>query len=133
MKNRLRSICLLFGLCALVAWPGASSWATEEDGNPFEGGQETYSVPPSMVGRHNGECKRITRQIARYADVADMAKERGNDAWYEGTVDQIGRLSERRAKLCPTLYAEKPIGQELAKMLKGAAKIAMKLFTMGML
>jgi hypothetical protein len=110
-----------------------ASLATEEDGNPFEGGTEVYSVPPSMVSKHTGECKRITRQIARYADVADMAKDRGNDRWYEATVDQIGRLAERREKLCPTLYAEKPIGEELKKILKGAAKIAMKLFTMGML
>ena len=44
----------------------------------------------------------------------------------------IGRLSERRARLCPTLYAEKPIGKELEKILKGAAKIAFKLFTMGL-
>ncbi len=132
MRNRIRIVCLLLGFCALVAWPAASS-ATEEDGNPFEGGQETFSVPPSMVGRHNGECKRISRQIARYAETVDMARDRGNEKWEDATLDHIGRLSERRAQLCPTLYAEKPIGQELAKILKGAAKIAMKLFTMGML
>ena len=133
MRNRLRSFCVLLGFCALVAWPAASRASDGDPSNPFEGGSKTYSVPPSMVGKHNGECKRITRQMAHYADVADMAKERGNDGWYQGTVDEIGRLSERRAELCPTLYAEKPIGEELAKILKGAAKIAMKLFTMGML
>ena len=130
MRNRLRFYFVLIGFCALAAWPGA---ALAEEPSLFEGGTKVYEVPPSMVGKHNGECKRITRQIAHYADVADMAKERGNDNWYEGTVDQIGRLSERRAQLCPTMYAEKPIGQELAKILKGAAKIAMKLWTMGMI
>ena len=58
---------------------------------------------------------------------------RGNEMWEDATLDHIGRLAERRERLCPTLYVNKPIGQELAKILKGAAKIAMKLFTMGML
>jgi hypothetical protein len=131
MRNRIRSLFILVGFCALVAWPVVTP---AEEPSLFEGGTtKTYSVPPSMVGKHNGECKRLTRQIAHYAEVADMAKERGNDNWHEGTIDQIGRLSERRSRLCPTLYAQKPIGQELAKILKGAAKIAMKLFTMGVI
>ena len=131
MRDRIRFVGALLGFCVLVAVPAL---APAEEPSLFEGGTtKTYSVPPSMVGRHNGECKRITRQIAHYAEVADMAKERGNDNWHEGTLDQIGRLSARRSELCPTLYAQKPIGQELAKILKGAAKIAMKLFTMGMI
>ena len=131
MRDRIRFVGALVGFCVLVAVPAV---APAEEPSLFEGGTtKTYSVPPSMVGRHNGECKRITRQIAHYAEVADMAKERGNDNWHEGTLDQIGRLSARRSELCPTLYAQKPIGQELAKILKGAAKIAMKLFTMGMI
>ena len=130
MRDRIRFVGALLGFCALVAVPVV---APAEEPSLFEGGTKTYEVPPSMVGKHNGECKRITRQIAHYAEVADMAKERGNESWQEGTLDQIGRLSERRAQLCPAIYAEKPIGQELAKILKGAAKIAMKLFTMGML
>jgi hypothetical protein len=130
MRDRIRFVGALLGFCALVAVPVV---APAEEPSLFEGGTKTYEVPPSMVGKHNGECKRITRQIAHYAEVADMAKERGNESWQEGTLDQIGRLSERRAQLCPAIYAEKPIGQELAKILKGAAKIAMKLFTMGMI
>lgn len=130
MQDRIRFVGALLGFCALLAVPAV---APAEDPSLFEGGTKTYEVPPSMVGRHNGECKRITRQIAHYAEVADMAKERGNESWHEGTLDQIGRLSERRAQLCPVIYAEKPIGQELAKILKGAAKIAMKLFTMGLI
>ena len=130
MHHRIRSIFVLLGFCALAAWPGV---APAEDPSLFEGGSKTYEVPPSMVGKHNGECKRITRQISHYADVADMARDRGDDKWEQGTLDEIGRLSERRAQLCPTLYAQKPIGQELAKILKGAAKIAAKLFTMGLI
>lgn len=121
VRSSLFATCLL-----LILLPAAAS-------AQFGAKQEVYEVPPGMVGRHNGECKRITRQIARYAEIADMAKERGDDNWQEGTLNHIARLSERRAQLCPTLYAQKPIGQELAKILKGAAKIAMKLFTMGLI
>lgn len=122
MRERILVPCVLLGL--LAAGPAAAQFGAK---------QEVYEVPPGLVGRHNGECKRLTRMIARYAEVADIARERGDDRWEEGTIAHIGRLSERRARLCPTLYAEKPIGKELEKILKGAAKIAFKLFTMGLI
>jgi hypothetical protein len=129
MRNRIVFLCALLALVPIAPSPGGG----EASAQTFGVRREVYEVPPSMVGRHNGECKRITRQIARYAEVADMAKERGDEHWEQGTLDHIARLSTRRAQLCPTLYAQKPIGQELAKILKGAAKIAMKLFTMGLI
>jgi len=125
-----RRIVLLFALVLCAAPLFAAGKASAQT---FGAKQEVVSVPPSMVGSHNGECKRITRQIQHYAEVADRAKERGDPNWEQGTLDHIADLSTRRAQLCPTLYAQKPIGQELAKILKGAAKIAMKLFTMGMI
>jgi len=127
MRDRIVVLCALFGLLGPLALSG------EAVAQEFGVKQETYEVPPGLVGRHNGECKRITRQIARYAEVADMARERGDERWENGTLDHIAQLSTRRAQLCPTLYAQKPIGPELAKILKGAAKIAMKLFTMGLI
>lgn len=122
MPDRIVLLCALFVFLAPL---GAAA--------QFGAKQEVYEIPPGLVSKHNGECKRITRQIAHYAEVADMAKERGDDEWYDGTVNQIGRLATRRAELCPTIYAQKPIGEELSKILKGAAKIALKLFTMGMI
>lgn len=126
MRNR---IVHSFALVALAFGIGAGGASAQT----FGAKQEVYQVPPGMVGRHNGECKRITRQIARYAEQADLARARGDENWEQGTLDHISRLSTRRAKLCPTLYAQKPIGEELEKILKGAAKIALKLFTMGMI
>jgi len=81
------------------------------------------------------DCRRLTRQIAHYAGVADMARERGDELWEEHTLAHIGRLTERRAKLCPQ-YAQKPKGEELRKMLamlRDAAKIAARLYTWGLL
>jgi hypothetical protein len=126
MTRRIVLLCVLLTLGPVLAPAGASA-------QQFGVRQQTYEIPPSMVGRHNGECKRLTRMISVYADKADMARARGNEAWEEGSLNQIARLSERRARLCPTLYAEKPIGEELSKILKGAAKIALKLFTMGLI
>jgi hypothetical protein len=126
MTHRIVLLCALLSLAPVLA-PAPASAQT------FGVKQEVYEVPPGMVGRHNGECKRITRMIAVYADRADMARERGNEAFEAGSLNQIAKLSERRARLCPTLYAQKPIGEELSKILKGAAKIALKLFTMGLI
>jgi hypothetical protein len=80
----------------------------------------------------HGDCRRLTRQIARYAHVADMARDRDDSTWEEHTLAHIGRLSERRAKLCPQ-YAKRPAGEQLLKMLKDAADIAITLFTWGMI
>jgi hypothetical protein len=80
----------------------------------------------------HGDCRRLTRQIARYAHVADMARERDDSTWEEHTMTHIGRLTERRAKLCPQ-YAKRPAGEQLLKMLKDAADIAITLFTWGVI
>lgn len=88
-------------------------------------------LPPSAHYPHK-DCRRLTRQIAHYAGVVDMARERDDDLWAEHTLAHIGRLSERRAKLCPQ-YAQKPSGEKLLALLKTAAKIALKLYTWGLI
>jgi hypothetical protein len=91
-------------------------------------------LPPSAHYPHK-DCRRLTRQIAHYANVADMARERDNEMWEEHTLDHISRLSERRQKLCPQ-YADKPAGMQLRQMLvllRDAAKIAARLYTWGLL
>ena len=90
---------------------------------------------PQMGHYPHKDCRRLTRQIAHYADVADMARSRDDDLWEQHTLGHISRLSDRRARLCPQ-YAEKPAGEELRKMLellRDAAKIASKLYTWGLL
>jgi len=112
---------LLFALACLLFVPLALPAAADP-------------LPPSAHYPHK-DCRRLTRQIAHYADVADMARERDNEMWEEHTLAHIGRLSERRQKLCPQ-YADKPAGEELRKMLamlRDAAKIAAKLYTWGLL
>jgi len=116
MRRLLATACLLLS-AVLLALPAAAD-----------------PLPPSAYYPHK-DCRRLTRQIAHYADVADMARERNDDLWEQSTLDHIGRLSERRQRLCPQ-YADKPAGAELRKMLamlRDAAKIAARLYTWGLL
>lgn len=85
------------------------------------------------------ECHRLTSQIARYEGDVERAKERGNELWEEATLQQIERLSTRRAKRCPE-YAEAENAarraamkmRQFGQMLGSAAKAAAKYFTSGM-
>ena len=78
------------------------------------------------------ECQRLTRQMAHFADVADLARERGNELWENASLDHIARLSERRYQLCPE-YRGMSYGEQLRQLLKLAAKVALKLYTMGLI
>ena len=89
------------------------------------------------TARYNAHCKRITKQIDRYEDVADMARDRGDDMWLDGTLAQIERLENRRAQLCPA-YAEGVAAAAAAKfwkdtydLTKQIAQGAVRYFTLG--
>jgi hypothetical protein len=95
------------------------------------------AVQAGQTASYNAHCKRITKQIDRYEGVAEMARERDNDAWLAGTLKHIERLETRRDRLCPS-YAD-----ELAKaeneqfwkdtyaLTKQIAQGAVKYFTLG--
>jgi len=87
---------------------------------------------PAVATPHYGACRRMTRQISHFAEVADLARDRDNELWEEATIQHIGRLTERRALMCPE-YAEKDYGEEVVKALRIAARIAAKLFLMGLI
>jgi hypothetical protein len=59
------------------------------------------AAPAVAVPSNQAECRRITRQIDHFRDVAEMAAERADEPWFDGTVDHIRRLGERRVRLCP--------------------------------
>jgi hypothetical protein len=83
---------------------------------------------------HRGECRKLTKQIARYEGVVDQARSRGNQLWKKSTQMQIERLASRRDRLCPDMDRANPArrayrqAQEIVKM---AAKTAIKYFTFG--
>lgn len=92
----------------------------------------------AAAGKNTLECRRITNQIGRYEGVVKMAQERDNQLWEDATRDHIGRLEERRAKLCPQFKAELDARKQAAQaqrdteeLMKAAAKIAARYFTFG--
>jgi len=63
------------------------------------------AAPAAAVSAHKSQCRRLTRQIGNFEDVAERAADRGNRLWLNSTLQHIERLSERRVRLCPE-YAE---------------------------
>ena len=59
-------------------------------------------------GRYRGECRRLTKQIEHYqGTILPMAIERHNSGWEQATKEQVERLWQRRADLCPAYGAER--------------------------
>jgi hypothetical protein len=81
------------------------------------------------------ECRKLTNQISHYEGVVDMARSRGNDLWEAETRRHIGRLSDRRARMCPQYAQSDNAGVRLAKatarLASVAAKAAAHYFTFG--
>lgn len=80
---------------------------------------------------HTGECRRLTRQIARYERDAAMADQRGNALWEDASRDRVERLETRRADLCPSYRSANPFAQ-LADFVASAAKAAAPYFIPGL-
>jgi hypothetical protein len=94
---------------------------------PFAAGAAEEPIP---AGQLHGDCKRLTKQIARYQGVAKMAHERGDELWEASTKAHVKRLSERRERRCPELVKKEKDEQaiKIARLLKNAAKAAATYF-----
>ncbi len=103
-RSRALILCLSLGLAALL------------------------SAGPALARPSNkAECRRITRQIDHFRDVAQMAAQRGDERWFDGTVDHMRRLGERRVRLCPE-YREPNYAAIYAQWTKEMIKRAAKAF-----
>ncbi|MEN8161083.1 MAG: hypothetical protein ABFS41_13510 [Myxococcota bacterium] len=80
---------------------------------------------------HTGECRRLTRQIARYERDAAMADQRGNALWEDASRNRVARLETRRANLCPSYRRANPLAQ-FADFVASAAKAAAPYFIPGL-
>lgn len=90
--------------------------------------------PASAVPSNKAECRRITRQLDHFVNVAEMADSRGDHLWLKSTLDHMDRLKERRVRLCPEY--EEPNWAELyarafADLAKKAGRAALTFFTFG--
>ena len=92
--------------------------------------------PVAAALPYRGECKKLTRQMARYERDLGWALERDDELWAEANVRQIARLEARRDRLCPDMrepsFAER-VGAAMVKALTLAGKAALTAFTLGLL
>jgi hypothetical protein len=79
---------------------------------------------------HRGECKKLTKQIARYERDADWAEERDNELWELASRERVYRLAAERQRLCPSKRG--PTAEELlAKAAIVAARLAALAYSHG--
>jgi hypothetical protein len=92
------------------------------------------AAPALAVPSNKSECRRITRQIDHFEDVAMMAADRGDRLWYTSTTNHIDRLAARRVWLCPE-YAEpnyaKIYAEWVAAVVKKAGQAFLQYLTFG--
>jgi hypothetical protein len=92
----------------------------------------------AQQGHYNAHCRKLTRQIGHFQDVADTARSRDNEMWLSSTVGHIERLRDRRSRLCPEYdrFAERVRTEEFWRdtyaLTIAGAKTAMRYFTFGM-
>lgn len=76
---------------------------------------------------NSSKCRRLTRQINQYEGVAEMAAARGDKLWFQGTMNHIQRLSDRRIRMCPQ-FDQPTQAERMAQWLKEIAHVAAKGF-----
>jgi len=81
----------------------------------------------AQASLNHSECRRLTRQIDHYGGVAEMAANRGDKLWLEGTLAHIQRLSDRRIRLCPE-FDQPNQAEIMAKWMADVTKKAAKAF-----
>jgi hypothetical protein len=90
--------------------------------------------PVQAAPSNKAECRRITRQVAHFVNVAEMADSRGDHLWLASTLSHIDRLKERRVRLCPEY--EEPnwaeiYARQMAELVKKAGRVALTYLTFG--
>lgn len=103
-RSRVSTICLSAALAVLFSAAPA------------------FALPPNTA-----ECRRMTRQIEHFTGVAEMAAQRGDEPWFDATVDHVRRLGERRVRLCPA-YTEPNYAAIYASWAKEVIKRAAQAF-----
>lgn len=84
----------------------------------WAGASIAYDQDASVHGNYRGQCRRLTKQIDYYNEqILPIAIERGNLAWEDATNDQIKRLWNKRADLCPKY------GKDRARLQRALDKI----------
>ncbi|MCG8590758.1 MAG: hypothetical protein MJE66_15820 [Proteobacteria bacterium] len=95
-----------------------------------------WLVPGSASALDNpNECRRIKRQIEHFHQVADRARERKNEGWFDNTERHLDNLYNRLEQRCPAhIERAKALRarRQARALLKTAAKAAIRYFTFGL-
>ena len=91
-------------------------------------------------GNYRGQCRQLTNQINHFeGTILPMAIQRGNFAWERATNEQVARLWNRRADLCPVYGAERSMiakardrMRRFNQMVSLAGRAALAYFTGGL-
>ena len=119
---RLAAILLVLGVPGLAGAQSEEAASEEPAATP-----QVAAVRPDRKPR---SCRSLSRQIARYTEVAQMARERGDELWEESTEAHIDRLLLLQHKRCPQDVGPSN-AERLARLLELAAKGFMKAMTFG--
>lgn len=94
-------------------------------------------VQAQQSGRYHGQCRKLTKQISHFQDVAGMAIDRNDMMWLASTAAHIERLRDRRSRLCPQYdrmverIRTEEFWRDTYALTIAGAKAAMSYFTMG--
>lgn len=91
-------------------------------------------------GNYRGQCRQLTKQIKHYnKTILPLARARGNQDWERATTDQVKRLWNRRADLCPAYGRQRTLLAKTAEKIREfnelvslAARGALAFFTGGL-
>jgi hypothetical protein len=84
-----------------------------------------FAAGPALAANkpNRGECKRMTRQIARYERDAKWADQRGNALWEDASEERVKDLRARREARCQAYKKKNPL-VAFADLVASAAKTA---------
>jgi len=89
-------------------------------------------LAPGLAGAVSpAQCGRLTRQIEHYEDMAERARQAGNEMWVEGMENHLALLKRERLNDCEAFAKEDQAMAAFGHFLKLAAQGAVHYFTMG--
>ena len=123
----LASLVLSAAVLGFAPVPAAAQAEGEGEEAQVEEPQAADEEPERRVRR---SCATLRKQIARYENVAEMAAERDDALWEQGTREHIERLRERQKVQCPQDVPPDP-GKRFKEFMILAGKMALTAFSMG--
>lgn len=127
--KRLTPLSLVAAVLLAVGVPAIAGAQSEEASVAEE--SATPQVAAVRRERAPRTCKVIANQIAHFTEVAEMARERGDEMWEASAEAHIDRLLLQHQRRCPQDAASNKNAERMARLLRLAAKGFMKAMTFG--